>query len=163
MKVIKHLTVRFSWVLQFAIKQPGLAQKMVVAHMQSVSIFMDRHIFTYIGSRGQLLSLFSISYDTLKIFELVSYSTKPITISHVRREHNRPTDRPTDQRTDRPTDRLTEWLIESRARDKKVLLLQLSPVVKCVFPFLPPIFFHSSHGQMHKIRNTTPNKLHTKE
>ena len=102
---------------------------------------MDRHIFTYIGSRGQLLSLFSISYDTLKIFELVSYSTKPITISHVRREHNRPTDRPTDQRTDRPTDRLTEWLIESRARDKKVLLLQLSPVVKCVFPFLPPIFF----------------------
>ena len=162
MKVIKHLTVRFSWVLQFAIKQPGLAQKMVVAHMQSVSILMDRHIFTYIGSRGQLLSLFSISYDTLKIFELVSYSTKPITISHVRREHNRPTDRPTDRRTDRPTDRLTVAYRVACTRQKSFT----SAIITCCkmrISFPSTHFFHSSHGQMHKIRNTTPYKLHTQE
>ena len=43
---------------------------------------------------------------------------------------NQKTDQQTDEQTDQPTDQLTKWLIESRARDYKAILLRSILVLK---------------------------------
>ena len=43
---------------------------------------------------------------------------------------NQKTDQQTDEQTDQPTDQLTKWLIKSRARDYKAILLRIILVLK---------------------------------